>query len=62
MSDSLIAWIEGAAEPAVGFTNSSKSTAVYLAAYRSAAIGDRVDFPAPIEEGFALDVVAKRQA
>ena len=61
LTDALMNWIEGGPEPVFGLTNAIKSTEFYLAAYRSAAVGDRIDLPLGDTGEFALDIVAARQ-
>lgn len=62
LTDGLMSWMEGGREPPYGLTNAIKSTSLYLGAYRSAAIGDRIDLPLGDVAGFALDQVVSRQA
>lgn len=61
ITDSLMAWMEGGNEPPYGLTNAIKSTSLYLGAYRSAAVGDKLVMPLQPVDGFALDQVSARQ-
>jgi predicted dehydrogenase len=62
--DSLLLWMAGGAEPMLGARNVIQSCEIYLAAYLSAAIGDRVDLPlsgSTVAE-WPLEIIARRHA
>jgi hypothetical protein len=57
-----IQWQDGGPEPHVCVRNALASTKLYLAAYESAKIGNRIDPPLGTQSQFPLDEIAIRQS
>ena len=57
----FLRWLDGESEPQVCLRNALASTELYLAAYESAKIGDRIDLPLAFQAKFPLDEIACRQ-
>ncbi len=60
--DDFAAWISGGAEPQCSLRNGLLSSELFLAAYESAKIGDRIDLPLTSQSAFPLMGVAERQS
>jgi predicted dehydrogenase len=58
----FIQWQDGGPEPHVCVRNALASTKLYLAAYESAKIGNRIDPPLGTQSQFPLDEIAIRQS
>lgn len=62
LMNEFLGWLEGGAESQISLRNAVLSTELYLAAYESAKIGDRVDLPLGSQSHFPLEDIARRQA